>query len=107
MDERGATPAVGTVLMIAVVILVAGTALVTTSGVAEDVRDPAPTVAVEASFDARYTPEPHWSFNLTHVAGDRVDPEEVRITVTDSFGNEGSVVLPETFESGDTLRIGF
>lgn len=92
--DRGVTPVVGLVLLVAVVVVLAGVAagfLFTTGGV---LSDPAPTVslAVEGTDDGNVV--------IEHAGGDSVDGDELEIRGGEPVGG-----LPETFGPGTTIEI--
>lgn len=106
--SRAVSSVIGDVLLVAIVVILGATISVVALGFAEEARDPGPQVGVESTFLASDTVDPHWQFNITHVAGDTIDPGELKIRLTDDYGggNRAEVVYPETFTAGDTIRVG-
>jgi flagellin-like protein len=81
MDERGATPVVGTILMVAVVVVVAATVGVYGFSFLDDLSEPAPQVDITAEWD-----EPTRTLTLVHEAGDTIRPsntERVEVVIED------------------------
>ena len=104
--RRSSSSSVGVILMVAVTLL-AGAALgVFALDLGEDVREPGPDVAVEATFDARGSLDPHWVFSIRHVSGDNVEAGNLELRLVDEFGNEASQVYPESFSAGQEIRMG-
>lgn len=103
--DRSQSSSVGVILMVAVTILVGGVLAVFVFDIGEGVDDPGPQLAVEASFDARESLDPHWVFSIRHVSGNNIDPNELEIRLVDNFGNKATRVYPESFNAGDKIRV--
>jgi hypothetical protein len=97
---------VATVLLVAVVSLVAATVSAQTLGLTDELREPGPTVGVEAEFEARDSLEPVWVFTLTHVAGDVVEPGELTVRLSGDYGGTAENTYTRSFAAGDDLRVG-
>lgn len=104
--ERGSSSSIGVILMVALAILVGAVLGVFVLGLTENLRDPAPEVAVEATFDARGSLDPHWIFTIRHVSGDNIEAEELELRLVDEFGNSATRVYPESFSAGQEIRMG-
>jgi flagellin-like protein len=81
MDERGAAPVVGTILLVAVVVVVAATVGAYGFGIADDLSDPAPQVGFTAEWDQQTR-----TLTLVHEAGDTIRPsntERVEVVIRD------------------------
>jgi hypothetical protein len=92
--------------MVATAFVVAGTLSVAAFDVADEVREPAPEVAVDASFVARDDVDPHWVFRITHEAGDNLGAGDLRIRLVDDRGGSATGVYPERVTAGQTIRVG-
>lgn len=92
--------------MVALTIVVGGVLGVFVIDLVEDLDDPAPKVAVEASFDARGPLDPHWIFTIRHVSGNTIDAGELELRLVDDFGNKASATHPESFSAGQEIRMG-
>lgn len=104
--DRGATSVVGVLLLIAVAIIVGVVVTVVALGISEDLNDPQPELAVDASFDARGPLDPHWVFAITHISGENIEPGELTIRLVDEFGNEANRTYPGSFTAGQEIRVG-
>ncbi|QDX40659.1 type IV pilin [Salarchaeum sp. JOR-1] len=94
-SSRGVSPAIGTILMVAVVVVLAATISVFALGFLNDLNQPAPMVA-QSSGDLVYDrPGSNDQIvRLTHVAGDDLAVSELEIVVdaTDACGKESRIV---------------
>ena len=105
-NGRAVSPVVAVILMVAVTVILAGTVSVFALGFIEDIREPSPTLAVEAEFEAREDIEPHWRFTITHISGDNIDAENLEIRLVDNLGGKAERVYPRSFSVGKTIRMG-
>ena len=83
MDQRGVTPVVSTILVVAIVVILAATISVTVLDTTEEINEPAPNVA-ETSGEfttADGIAGDEQVVQVTHVAGDDVDVEDLEIVV--------------------------
>lgn len=97
--DRAVSPVISTILMVAIVVILAATISVFVLGLGEDIQDPAPNVAqssgeliTQDGFDGGIV-------RITHIAGDSVNVENIEITVdaTDSCSERARIVnLPST-----------
>lgn len=90
-QDRAVTPVISTILMVAIVVVLAATISVFVFGVTEDVNQPAPNVA-DTTGEFRVTPPSETAgdrqiVRVTHVAGDGVPVEEIEIIVRASGPN--------------------
>ena len=82
-QDRAVTPVISTILMVAIVVILAATVSVFFLGVVEDVNEPAPNVADttgEFVIDEEDA-EDNQIVRITHIAGDSVDVENIEIIV--------------------------
>jgi flagellin-like protein len=105
-NGRAVSPVVAVILMVAVTVILAGTVSVFALGFVEDIREPSPTLGVEAEFEAREDIEPHWRFTITHISGDNIDAENLEIRLVDNLGGKAERVYPRSFSAGKTIRMG-
>jgi flagellin-like protein len=82
-QDRGVTPVISTILMVAIVIILAATVSVYFLGVTEDINEPAPNVADTAGeFEvADGTAGNKQVVKITHIAGEDVAVEKIEIVV--------------------------
>lgn len=85
-QNRAVTPVISTILMVAVVIILAATISVSFLYVAEDIPEPTPNVAdTTGSFDVGADGfQSDQIVRITHLAGDSVDINEIEIIVRTS-----------------------
>lgn len=103
---RAVSPVIGIIFMVAVTVIVAGTASVSFLIFAQELEEPAPTVVADAEFEAREEVEPHWRFTITHRGGDNIDVGNLEIKLVDNFGGKAKRVYPQSFSVGQTIRLG-
>ena len=82
-QDRGVTPVISTILMVAIVIILAATVSVYFLGVTEDINEPAPNVAdTTGELEvADGTAGSKQVVKITHIAGEDVAVEEIEIVV--------------------------
>jgi flagellin-like protein len=101
VTDRGVSPVVSTVLMVAVVVILASTVSVVAFGFRAQVDDPAPIVAQssgELTRDITGAGVYDQVVNITHEGGDTVPVEtlEVAVDASDACGKRGRLVdLPD------------
>ena len=107
--DKGVSSAIATVLMVAIVVVLAATVSVSFFDVAEDVNEPAPNVA-DTTGEFRVTPPDETAgdnqiVQITHVAGDNVPVAEIEIIVR-AFGPElnAELRLVNLPSEGDSLN---
>lgn len=108
-ESRGVSPVIGTILVVAVVVILAAVIGATAFGFTDDINEP-PDKAVldldfkEADAEAPAYDEFLWEIELTHQGGEDVSGEDITVTLT-----HGSVELTgeydETLTSGDEVRV--
>jgi len=86
-QDRAVTPVISTILMVAIVVILAATISVFFLGIAEDINQPAPNVAdttgeFEAGADQQFV-------RITHIAGESVSVENIEIIVRASGPGNG------------------
>ena len=105
--NRAVTPVVSTILMVAVVVVLAATVSVFFLGVTEDINEPAPVVGqtsgeFEPGADAQRV-------RITHIAGESIPAEELEVVVRASGPDVDAearlVNLPEFDEEKDPENI--
>lgn len=105
-SARSISPVVGTLILVAITVVLAATAAVFALGFQDSTDSTAPTVRVEATFNATDRTDPHWTFSLTHESGDDIEADELEFELTGDLGGTASVVYPERFTAGTRVRIG-
>ena len=90
-QDRAVTPVISTILMVAIVVVLAATISVFMIGITEDVNEPAPNVADtsgEFVIDKDYFDDNQF-VRITHLGGDSVAMEEIEIIVrADASGDD-------------------
>ena len=84
-QERAVTPVIAIILMVAVLFVLAAAISVSFFGVAEDINDPAPNVADTTGEFEVGTDRDEQIVQITHLAGDNVDVENIEIVVRASM----------------------
>jgi len=84
-QDRAVTPVIAIILMVAVLIVLAAAISVTFFGVTQDVNEPAPNVADTTGEFEVGTDRDEQIVQITHVAGDNVDVENIEIVVRASM----------------------
>jgi flagellin-like protein len=80
--DRAVTPAISTILMVAIVVILAAVISVSVFGAAEDLREPAPNVAdTTGEFEVGSANPDNQVVQITHIAGDNVNVENIEIIV--------------------------
>ena len=114
-QDRAVSPVIATILIVAIVVILAATTSVFFLGIVEDINEPAPNVADTAG---EFEPVPSGFQNnqivrITHIAGEGVAVEELEIVVRASgpgvdtearlvnLPAEGSEFANENFDHGD------
>lgn len=94
-SDRGVSPVIGTILLVAVVVVLATITAPFALGLGENVSDPAPSVALDAEETENGT------VTMTHVSGEAIDSKN--FAVKGGEVNESS--MPETIEPGSTVEV--
>ncbi len=106
VQERAVSPVIGTVLMVAIVVALAAIAGVAVFGFSEETEDPRPAMVLDTEFTATSEFDPHWTINVTHESGDTIEPDELRVQVTDDDGSVAEVFYPEYLRAGESFSAG-
>ena len=110
-DGRGATPVVGTILVVAIVVILAAAIGATTLGYSEDISEPPAQAVLDLEFEEAERTNPTggfdrflWQLKLTHNGGDDVDGDDIMVYLT-----HGPVELTGeyngTLTSGDSVEL--
>ncbi|MFC7058847.1 type IV pilin [Halovenus salina] len=94
-SDRGISPVISTILLVAVVVILAATISVPVLGLGENINDPAPSAALEVSETESETVE------LAHIAGNTIEGDNLEIRGGEIIETE----MPETIEAGTTIEI--
>jgi len=81
MDRRGVSPVVSTILVVAIVVILATTISVTVLDTTEEINEPAPNVAETTGEFEPGNEDDEQIVQVTHVAGESVDVEDIEIIV--------------------------
>jgi flagellin-like protein len=98
--ERGVSPVISTILMVAIVVILAATISVMVLGFSEDLQNPAPVVGQSSGELEPVDGGDGGIITVTHLSGDSVEVENIEIVVdaTDACGKRTRVVnLPASF----------
>lgn len=93
--ERGVSPVISTILMVAVVVVLAATTSIFVFGVGEAVTDPAPG----ATFDEKQTE--NGTVVLTHTAGEAIDRQNLAVR----GGKINDTTTPDTITAGSQIAV--
>jgi len=126
-DDDGATPVVGIILLVAITVLLAAVITTIVLGIGEDIEDPAPSASIlfESTGNPSEEATDSWGddaseagssedlkrLEITHVGGDNIDPERIRITGTESEGTLETIEPDDqpwsdgTFSTSDTIIV--
>lgn len=119
-DDRGVTPVVGIVLMIAVAVILASLVSIQAFGLFGVADDPGPTIDVSFNYSTSADPAvtDSWGedgtnhdglLTFTFEHGDKTPPERFTVTGASSTSTASfsatSLGSKEFYEAGDTLRI--
>jgi flagellin-like protein len=107
-DDRGVTPVVGTILVVAIVVILAAFVGATALAYTDLLKDPAPKVGtVEAELVPNVVGDPDdQTVEFTNVTSDRIETKDLEVVVdaTDACGKRTRLldptVLSEPFEPG-------
>jgi len=105
-DARGASPVIGTVLVVAIVVVLAATLSVFAGGFLDELREPAPTVARSSG---ALTPQDGTDGGIvliTHEAGETVRIADLEITVRAdcTSGTKRGRIVNLPAEAGNAIR---
>jgi flagellin-like protein len=91
-SDRGATPVIGIILLVALAVILSSVTLVFALGVSEDVDEPMPSAGFEVEIG-------NGTITLIHTSGDDLDGDKL------SVSNARNVWIPETVGAGDRIVI--
>jgi flagellin-like protein len=95
--SRGVSPVISVILLVAVVVILAGTLSVFVLGLGESVSDAGPTVEFRIEYNYFGDGvEKNDSVRITHIAGDKLDREQLEIMI------DSKTVYNETADSETT-----
>lgn len=80
-DRRGVSHVIGTVLMIAIVVVLVGAVGAYVTGFSSQINDPAPSFVATTQIDTSTTANGQY-LNLTHEAGEAIDTSDLSVDVT-------------------------
>jgi len=119
-QDRAVTPVISTILMVAIVVVLAATASVFFLDIAESVNDPAPNVGDTTGVFEAGGDLDQQIVSITHIAGEDISLSELEIIVRASGDNMGDtqvrlVNLPpslstfdaDSYEGNDKLASGY
>lgn len=100
--ERGVSPVVATILLVAVVVILAAVATVAINdaGLGKG-KEPAPQVAFEPHYDVDSD-----ELRLTHQAGEKLETGQIEIRAIGGDGAYTTLALPARLETGDHILLG-
>jgi flagellin-like protein len=104
-SERSISPVIGTILLVAIVVVLAALVGTAALGFGEETDEPDPTLSIDSAFEATDEVDPHWRFTITHQSGDNIPPDELKIRLTDDRGGSATTVYPEEFTAEDEIRV--
>lgn len=87
-DNRAVSPVITTILMVAIVVILAATTSVFVLGIGESVQDPGPNIAESSGEFVAGGDGDQQVVRITHVAGDTVNVENLEIKVSAPDCNE-------------------
>lgn len=81
--DRGVSPVVGVILMVAITVLLAATAATFFMGITNDAKKRAPQAAIDFDYDASagHTDD---ELTITHTSGDGLEADNVEVVVSDA-----------------------
>ncbi|ACV46783.1 MULTISPECIES: type IV pilin [Halomicrobium] len=115
--DRGVSPVVGVVVLVAIAVILAATISVFALQFGDRGQEPAPSVAMTAQYDERTTPNGQY-FRLTVRSGDRIETRQLSLQLRGAVDSTGtSVAVDESadplgtqagtvLDAGDTVSIG-
>ncbi len=126
-DDGAASPVVGIILMVAITVILAAVITTIVLGIGEDIDDPAPSASIlfEKTGNPGDNATDSWGddsdnvssnsdlkqLEITHAGGDSIDPEQIRITGTESDGTVSNITAQEhawadeLFSTSDTIVV--
>lgn len=101
-DDRGVSPVVATILLVAIVVILSAVAAATIydRGLGEG-EEPAPPVAFKTEYD-----EDTHELHITHQGGEKLDMGQVELRVRNGEGDEDFATTPPSpLTTGDSLVV--
>ena len=110
-DHRGVTPVIGTILVVAIVVILAAVVGTYAFDLSQDVNEAPAQAVLDLEFEEAERTDPDggfnrflWQIKLTHTGGEDVDGEDIMI-----YFNHGPVQLTGeyngTLTSGDSVEV--
>ncbi|NLV08910.1 type IV pilin [Halomicrobium mukohataei] len=115
--DRGVSPVVGVVVLVAIVVVLAATISVFALQFGDRGQEPAPSVAMTAQYDEQTTPNGQY-FHLTVRSGDRIETRQLSLQLRGAVDATGTPVSVDesvdplatqagsVLEAGETISIG-
>ena len=96
-DDRGVSPVIGVILMVAITVILAAVIGTFVLGLGDSLGDNQPTAQLGADFDGNDT------VTINHNGGDRLEGDDLRVTIA---GNDAAEQFPPgAFQVGDSQDI--
>jgi len=109
-ESRGVSPVIGTILVVAVAVILAAVIGATAFGFTDDINEPVDQAVLDLDFEEEDDiatddyDEFLWQLELSHTGGDDVDGDDITVLL-----NHGSVQVTgeydETLTSGDSVEV--
>jgi len=108
-NDRGVTPVVGVILIVAITIILASVISVYAVGLSEDVNERPTFSALELNFEEEPASEPNykefrWQIELTHTGGEAVDAEDIAVHL-DHGDQRVTGTLNRSLTAGETVEL--
>jgi len=108
-DKRAATPTVGTVLIVAITVILAGVIGVFAFGLVDDLGEKPTFAALELTFEEESASAPdydefRWELELTNRGGETVDGDEI-VVYLDHGNQRVTGRLDKSLRAGETVRL--
>lgn len=108
-NNRGVTPVVGVILIVAITILLASVIGVYTVGITDDVSERPTYSALELNFEEEPASQPdykkfRWQIELTHTGGETVDADDI-IVHLDHGDQRVTGNLNKSLTAGETVEL--
>lgn len=83
-DERGVTPVIGIILLVAITVLLAATASALFLNFQDETDDSQPNTAFDIEYDASGSSD---ALVIKHASGDTIDADDLKIVISDASPN--------------------
>jgi flagellin-like protein len=103
---RGVSPVIGTVLLVAIVVILAALAGVAVFAIGDEPQEQTPGVSFDTEFEVVDDLDPHWRVVVEHGGGESLPAEELLVRFVDDSGSQAEVQYPRRFGAGDRFRAG-